>query len=184
MTASLRNPSINFVSADQPVDVLECTERYQFCNPDSKMSQSCTPLTGIFTATQAADTLWRTTKQREFFNTSSNLMLNNAGGLVEIVGLTGISSLLSRHSLSVGNQSPLPSNQWQLEIENWYGATLADLQRVTIEYVTGPTDSAIFPLLQRPQTEEEHLVCQSMVSLFFFQLFFRFKAGPFRMNLY
>lgn len=157
----------SLVGGDKPVSVLGCTEQYQFCNPDPKMGRSCTPLSGIHAATATADTLWRTDKQRGFFNTSSNSILNGAGGLYEIVAYTGISSLIARHSLSQGLQGSLPSNQWQLEVENWYGATLADLQRVAVEYATGPTDSAVFRFSKRPQTEEEHLVYQSLVSYLF-----------------
>lgn len=164
---------------DQPARVLGCVERYQFCNPDVKTGRSCTPLTGIFTATAAADALWQTDKQREFFNTSSNSILRAAGGLIEIVGLTGISSLLARHGLVNGIQGPIPSNQWQLEAENWFGATMADLQRVTVEYVTGPTDPAMFRFLDRPQAEEEHLMCRSLVSCLFLFLFL-ISLSPFQ----
>lgn len=157
--------------AEEPVRVLGCTERYQFCNPNPnfKMDSSCTPLTGIFTATAAADALWRTNEQRKIFNISSNAILSDADGLYEMVSVTGISSLIARHSLFVGVQDQLPNNQWQLEVENWYGATLADLQRTTVEYVTGPNDPVIFRYLQRPQTGEEHLMCRSLVSSFSFQ---------------
>lgn len=154
-------------SGDEPVRVLGCATRYQYCNPDPKMGHSCTPLAGIFTATSAADALWTTDKQKNFFNASSNSILTGTGGLVDIVIDTGISSLIARHSLSQGFQGPLSNNQWQLEVENWFAATLADLQKVTVEYVTGPTDPAVFPFLRRPQTEEEQLLCRSLVSYLF-----------------
>ena len=160
-----------YYNMKEPVRVLGCATRYQFCNPDPKMGHSWTPLTGIFTATAAADALWRTDKQREFFNTSSSSILSGAGGLVEIVQFTGISSLISRHGLVNGYQVSLPSNQWQLEVENWFGTTMADLQRATIEYVTGPADPAMFRLLNRPKTDEEHLLCRSLVSCFFLIFF-------------
>lgn len=150
---------------DGPAGVLGCVERYQFCNPDSKMGgDSCTPFTGIYTATAAAEALWRTNKQREFFNISSDSILKDAGDLHDIVMYMGISSLIARRGLTRGFQGSLPNNQWQLEVENWFTTTLADLQRVTVEYATGPTDPAVFPLLKRAQTDQEQLMCRSLVS--------------------
>lgn len=163
-SAASPNATIPAYLRDEPARVLGCATRYQFCNPDPAAGKSCTPLTGILPATAAADALWRTDKQREFFNTSSNQILTGASGLPEIVSYTGISSLTARHGLGQGMQGPLPSNQWQLEVENWFGATMADLQRATVEYATGPTDQAMFRFLERPQTDGEHLVCQSLVS--------------------
>ena len=156
-----------FYVGEEPARVLGCATRYQFCNPDPKIGRSCTPLTGIFTATAAAGALWQTKKQQDFFNTISTSILTGAGGLYDIVVTTGISSLIARHGLAVGVQGLLPSNQWQLEVENWFGVTLADLQRVTVELVTGPADPAIFRFLERPQTDEERLVCRSLVSCLF-----------------
>jgi hypothetical protein len=162
--AASPNATIPTYLRDEPTRALGCATRYQFCNPDSGIRDSCTPLTGIYPATMAADKLWRTDEQREFFNTSSNQILKVASGLVEIVSMTGISSLTARQGLANGMQGPLPSNQWQLEVENWFGATMADLQRATLEHVTGPTEPAMLQFLERPQTHQERLVCRSLVS--------------------
>ena len=148
---------------DEPARVLGCAERYQFCNPGSETSGSCTPLAGIYPASMAANATWQTVEQREFFNASSNQIFH-ADGLLEIVTVAGISSLTAREVLQAGRQGPLPSHQWQLEVENWFGATLADLQRVMVEYVTGPTDPAMFPLMERTMTENARRVCRSLVS--------------------
>lgn len=173
---------------DGPARVLGCAERYQFCNPDFKMGPSCTPFTGIFTATAAAETLWQTNKQKQFFNISFNSILKDAGDLYDIVMYMGISSLIARRGLTGGFQGSLPNNQWQLEVENWFTSTLADLQRVTVEYATGPTDPAVFQLLERAQTDEEQLMCRNLVSCHFFffllfSFFLHFKADSFVLNL-
>lgn len=159
--------SLSYYLHDEPVRVLGCTTRYQFCNPDPKMGSPCTPLAGIFTLAAAADALWQTEEQRRFFNAASTQIVNNAGGLTEIVTFTGITSLLARHSLANSMQGPLPSNQWQLEVENWFGATMADLQRAAVEYATGSIDQELSRFLKKPQTYEEHLLCRSLVSHFF-----------------
>lgn len=153
-----------FPHGDEPVRVLGCTQQYQICNPDLKMGHSCTPLTGARTVIAAADVLWQTNKQKKLFRTLANSILIDAGHLYGTVAATGVSSLIARHGLVGGLQGRLPSNQWQLEVENWYGAALADIQRSTVELVTGPTDPDMFKYVKRPQTEEEHFVCRSLVS--------------------
>lgn len=155
-----------FPHGDEPVRVLGCTQQYQICNPDLKMGHSCTPLTGARTVIEAADALWRTNQQKELFHKLVNPILTDAGHLYSTVAATGVSSLIARHGLVGGLQGRLPSNQWQLEVENWYGAALADIQRSTLELVTGPTDPAMFKYIKRPQTAEEHSVCRSLVSYF------------------
>ena len=83
-----------------------------------------------------------------------------------LISAVGITSLKAREKLFSGIQGPLPNNQWQIEVENWYSTTLADLQRLTIEYAAGPADPALLQVLERPQTETERQLCHSVVSIF------------------
>lgn len=148
-----------FYHGDEPARVLGCTERYQFCNPGSETNNSCTPLAGYDTARAAANTVWRTDAQREFFK----VLVREIIGIFEIVLIADISSLTAREKLSGGLQGLLANNQWQLDVENWFTASLADLQGRIIEYVTGPTDPAMLQFLGRPP-EDARRVCQSVVS--------------------
>lgn len=118
--------------------------------------------------------LYKTDEHSNLFNASLYNILTRVSDLNVIVSVAGIASLKSRDTLSTGLQGSLPNNQWQLEVENWYGATLADLQRFTVEYATGPIDPALLPILQRPQTESERQLCHSVVSISPFSLF-KFK---------
>lgn len=163
-TGASGNTTVTYYVRDEPARVLGCASRYQFCNSDSKSGKSCTPLAGYYCAIAAADALWRTDGHGDLFNTSIFNILPSVADLRGVVSVAGIASLKARDTLQDGLQGPLPNNQWQLEVENWYGATLADLQRMTVEYATGPTEPALLQVLERPQTEGERRLCHSVVS--------------------
>lgn len=164
----LRPENISFYFRDDPVRVLGCASQYQYCNPNLKPDIRCTPLTGIFAVQAVAESLWQTERQKKLFNWSANAILNDAIGLPEVLSGLGVSSLTSRYKLANGVQGPLPENQWQLEVEHWFTATLADLQKMVVDIATGPMDTNVNQWLRRPQTPEEHLLCHSQVSSLLF----------------
>lgn len=164
------NTTFRIYVHDEPARVVGCASRYQFCN---KSGKSCTALLGYYSAVAAADALWQIDGQRNLFDAFLNNVVNRISDLNSIVSVAGIASLKARDSLSNGVQGSLPNNQWQLEVENWYGAILADHQRLTVEYATGPSESALLQILKRPQTEGERQLCHSVVSIstiFFFKI--------------
>lgn len=148
---------------DDPVRVLGCTSRYQYCNPNLEPNISCTPLTGIFAVQPLAESLWKTEQQGAMFNWSSSTILHNAIGLIEVLSKLGTSSLTARHKWADGKQGPIPDNQWQLDVEHWFTTILADLQRAAVDVVTGPLDRNFTKGLRRPQKPEERLLCDSQV---------------------
>ena len=148
---------------DDPVRILGCTSRYQFCNANQRSNLSCTPLTSIAAAQTLVENLWHTERQRALSRWSTTAILYDAIGVFEVVRVLGVSSLTARYKRVVGVQARLPNNQWQLEVEHWFTATLADLQRMVVEQATGPIDRNVLKSRRRPQTSEEHLLCRSQV---------------------
>ncbi len=146
---------------DEAVRVLGCGTRYQICSATNNV---CTHLTGYLAATSAAQLLWPTKKQMDFFNASSMYILNKASNLFDPVLLLRAKSLAARDSMTAGTQGPLPKNQWQLEVENWFVTAMADLQRAAVEYATGPRDQTMARYKYQPETRQERLLCRSQVS--------------------
>jgi hypothetical protein len=100
------------------------------------------------------------TKYNKNTLTGQRLLLRGwAAGIFEIVSRLGTTALLSRNMLQNGRQSPLPNNQWELEVESWYKASLADLKRSILELSTGPIDPAMRRFLVRPNTTETKKIC-------------------------
>lgn len=155
--------SISVYYRDDPVRVLGCTSQYQFCKANLESNASCTPLTGIVAAQTLVENLWQTERQRALSRWSTTGILYDAIGILEVVHVLGVSSLTARSKRVAGFQARLPNNQWQLEAEHWFTASLADLQRMVVEQATGPIDTNLNRSRSRPQTPEEYLLCGSQV---------------------
>lgn len=149
---------------DDPVRVLGCSSRYQYCNPNLEPNDRCTPLHGIVSTSTLAKGLWRTEKQKALFNWSANAILYNAVGIPEVILSLGVSALTSRYKLTGASQGPLPDNQWQLEVEHWFTTMLASLQRALVEAATGPTGPEMSRLEQHSQKPAEQSLCRNQVS--------------------
>jgi hypothetical protein len=169
---------------DDPVRALGCVERYQYCNPNLSGNSSCTPLGGIFQVSQSAAQLYEDQIQQEHFNWSMSAITWMAAGISQVVTGLGTTALLSRNMLQNGAQSSLPNNQWELEVENLYKVTLADLQRSVLELSTGPIDPTMRRFLVQPNTTETKKICanqkirsDSFISVSLLGLTIIFAAG-------
>lgn len=148
---------------DDPVRVLGCSLQHQYCNPSLKPDIRCTPLTAHDPVYELAESLWQTTKQKALFNWFGTAIRQGVSHIPRIVEDLGVSSLTSRYKLSQGMQGPLPTNQWQLDVQNWFLTMLAHLQSAMVETATGPIDADVTQWLERPQTSEARLACRSQV---------------------
>ncbi|KAL1615965.1 hypothetical protein SLS56_011613 [Neofusicoccum ribis] len=63
--------------------------------------------------------------------------------------------------LSEGMQGPLPDNQWQLDVENWFAISLAALQGWMVELATGPSDSKFLDWIDSPTSEGGRYWCKN-----------------------
>ena len=152
---------------DDPVRILGCASRYQFCNANLKSNVSCTPLTGISAVQPLVESLWQTEGQRALSRWSISAILNDAIGVWEVVMGLGVSSLTARNKHAAVLQAGLPDNQWQLEVEHWFTATLAYLQRMMVEQASGSIDRNLLQGWRRPQISKENLLCGSQVGNLF-----------------
>jgi hypothetical protein len=145
---------------DDPVRVLGCTQSYQFCNPNLP-NASCTPLSGLLPALDQGSRLWQVDEQRQMFNWISWAIWNMTHDIGSIVSTLDTFSLLSWDSLTGGFQVPLPSNQWELETENWFKIMLADLQAGILDLSAGPWNAEIDRFMIPPSNSGERKVCSS-----------------------
>ncbi|KAI9787458.1 MAG: hypothetical protein M1816_007506 [Peltula sp. TS41687] len=120
----------------------------------------CTPLAGSDAVAELVENLW-TKEQKTFISWFKTAIHHNHPSLNSIIENLGRSSLTSRYKLQGGRQGPLPTNQWQLEVQYWFSTMLANLQMLMIDTATGPADANLTPWLRRPQNREEHRACRS-----------------------
>ncbi|KAI1115315.1 hypothetical protein F5Y14DRAFT_450132 [Nemania sp. NC0429] len=65
-----------------------------------------------------------------------------------------------RSSITDGVQPPLPSNQWQVEVDSWHSAIMSLIQHGLLEYVMGPDDEELRKYVLAPPTPEERAACE------------------------
>ena len=81
--------------------------------------------------------------------------------LSTLANAIGTSVLTARYSLAGGLSGPLPSDQWQVEIEHMVGASLASLQGTFVEAANGPATEDLKQFQVLPDTAEAHRMCTS-----------------------
>ncbi|KAF2802620.1 uncharacterized protein BDZ99DRAFT_371732, partial [Mytilinidion resinicola] len=141
--------------SDDPARVLGCLSQSQICNPNLSKGQSCTPLSGDSPADETIRQVFGDDSLSDFTQWIASMVANQLLNVHDIVDTLGSSSLTSRYKLNGGLQSPLPSNQWQLEVQHWFATHLTSLQWIWVEVATGPSDSSVEPWLQRARNPTE-----------------------------
>lgn len=77
----------------------------------------------------------------------------------------GAGSLRARDGLKAGYQSPLPDNQWQLDVQHWFAVALSLEQSGTIHGAIGPTDRNLWTWIDTNVTQFQRDRCNSQVSI-------------------
>lgn len=157
---------------DEPASPLACALQYQFCNPNLPESTRCEPLRGWGAYSAYPDyasmipKLFGTGAQQNIMNWMSRVIFMSAGAtpMDDLVSETGISALIARHGLQRAVQGALPSNQWQLEVESWFAASLASLQGIFVESAAGSPSEALDVFIVQPNSTESRSACRNQVS--------------------
>ena len=128
-----------FYFSDVYVRALACADQFQYCNPSNK---ACTPLAGAYTASDKTqwERLGINSIQRSTFDTlvyalqmqHTYFNVNGQGGATLRVSDTV-------RVTDMRQDEKLPANQWMIELEDWFAASLARLQQSVLSYATGPS---------------------------------------------
>lgn len=158
--ASGQTYNVDLYYRDAPVTVLGCAEQHQLRNP---LNGATSRLSGeeIVTA-KTAHQLGFNEDQMAIYNRS--IIYGSWGILWEIVpALFGGTSLLATQEAWTVWSTALPSYQWQIELDHWFGVALNAIQLWTLQYVSGPTfvrnDRYVVP----PTTEFEKRMCNNQI---------------------
>ena len=60
-------------------------------------------------------------------------------------------------------QLPLPDNQWQIEVDGWFGVGMAKLQQLVTEYATGPPSLPLGAQFVKASTPADMEMCNSQI---------------------
>lgn len=154
-------PSIKIYQRDQAAGVLGCTTQAQLCNP---ITRNCTALTGFGDAANETVGLFSNEDQNTAWLLFGDMFIHFSYSIQQLLASLGISALRARNSLIAGSQAPLPSNQWELEVQGWHASSMAMIQRVLLEMATGPSQPHLEKFWSPPFNEASKKICRNMVS--------------------
>ncbi|KAF2249670.1 hypothetical protein BU26DRAFT_504125 [Trematosphaeria pertusa] len=111
------------------VSPLGCLEQHEFCNPENG---ECSNLTSTHKPPDYRALGLNARQMRvaeRVFKATTGLSIS---GVIRFLGAE--KTLHARTSAING----LPPNQWQLELDNWFGIVMAQMQSVLLQWATGP----------------------------------------------
>lgn len=136
--------TVTYYGPDQPFSVLACVEQFQFCNPAStsnSTSRCTTPASG----TQISDYATNQDSFRRVFDNEHQVATALAFGIAldaasinSVVVRAPPVPILAASLITAQDSLPPAPSQWILETENWFQIGLAAMQRLTVEYISGP----------------------------------------------
>ncbi|KAF7519887.1 hypothetical protein G7054_g12945 [Neopestalotiopsis clavispora] len=159
ITTARDNEAIPYYIPEEPASPLGCVEQYQFCNSARPDNSSCGPLASFRDAILGATTFFNMTVD-EMVNAQGpispkenraasllwwlgTILATNASSIYYLIQHLGAKSLASQSQLFSGAQYALPSNQWQIDVANWFDTLLALQQASYISTVIGPDDQEL-----------------------------------------
>lgn len=149
---------------DKAGSPLACIRKVQYCFQDAASTTRCTPLG---TAEDALADVYRASTDTgllERLSWAVSASRNMSSDVVAAVTVLGAQALLSRTSLLMGMQGPLPDTQWQIDMKHLFNIVLASLQKSYVELAVGLPSTYPNDWIRRPITAEETKICQNQVS--------------------
>lgn len=126
---------------DTAASPMGCLEQWQWCNPAYPKEVGCGPLASYLDSVYGAAPLFNLTSEE--LDESKRLTSSASGSrflwqvlitneypsrIADTLGFLGLRALASQSRFFDGIQYELPSNQWQLDVLNWWHIVLANLQ--------------------------------------------------------
>lgn len=166
------NASVSSYAQDEPMSPMACSFQMQYCNPllSSKPAEErCEPMRGLIDPrkSDAMQKIFPNQRQLDAAARADRIIVRGTYAINTLVGYVGASALRTRYGLAYGFQGPLPTNQWQIEAENWVKAGLASLQDVFVTGANGPPhalDDFLEPPAQNETVAREMCGNQKIVS--------------------
>jgi hypothetical protein len=130
---------------------LGCLEQWQWCNSAFPRESGCGPLAGMFDAIYGAAPLFNLTAADLKLGPAAaatgtqfiwDILIKTSGSfhLNQFLYLLGAKPLSSQSLLESCVQFPIPRNQWQLDVTNWWNIILASVQATYVNTALGTTD--------------------------------------------
>jgi hypothetical protein len=135
------NLTMELYGLDNVINVMACTEQYQFCIPSPNAASLCTPFTSAndLLYQPFVDPLLQKIHASDYQTAiiESLILALQYSGFRHLIP-TMNSPLLAEDLVSTRVSLPIASDQWVLESKNWFSLGLTNMQYMGVDYVSGP----------------------------------------------
>ncbi|KAK1753688.1 hypothetical protein QBC47DRAFT_430588 [Echria macrotheca] len=160
--ASILEGDMEIYMQDEPGSPLGCAEQHQLCFPGAPDGvDGCTPLVSfddLLNGGYASRAIHDESK-RPGLEWMLNTTIGKSLQAFHPIAVIGNGALKARTSITGGHQAPLPSTQWQTEVQHWHSSVLSHLQWQFVEAVTGPRDPRLNQTFQFARTPTDKSLC-------------------------
>lgn len=147
-TEPVNGEQVNGFTPEYYTNVLACIDQYQVC-PANKDRQYCSALSGIY---QLGKTLFDQDLNAAQLATARRIVSLGAslGTYASVAGRRSAALLASLSVVEDTQVKVLPTDQWRLEVGQWFATSLAKLQQGAIDFAVGPQEPSLNQYVQRP----------------------------------
>lgn len=168
-------PDLHAYRPDEPASPMACFQQYQFC---AGAESRCGPLSSWADAQVGASEIFGFKIEDEDappdnhsasrFYWFVGMLTYSAPDLTMLLTQLGANSLASMRSLYGSLMGPLSSDQWQVDVMQWWAMYLAGVQGAVVSTSAGPVDTSVEHLRIEPYNQWIHdHVCTGQVSSLF-----------------
>ena len=146
------------------LSVMGCIEQYQICNPNLAATSMCTELSRLEQVKNQSSTHDLGFNPHQVHLAQHLIKLLSLSTLDGIISSMGSSALVAMkyESSSTSISSPLPDNQWKIEVTNWHHMMQTALQQHVIDFAAGPADPHWGQYILKPSfTGAGHDLCSA-----------------------
>ncbi|KAI5861300.1 hypothetical protein GGS23DRAFT_576140 [Durotheca rogersii] len=140
---------------DRVTGVLGCLEQYQWCDAHKGACSTVGNVGDLMT--QLPRNIVPTAMQNATITMIAQALKDHAS-LPHTAALPNLNLAADRNA-NIPFQLPLPSNQWQVEVQNWHATVMVLLQQALLQRMAGPTDPVLSRYVDRPSTPEDIALC-------------------------
>lgn len=154
--ASAGNIHLDWYESDYYTTAIGCVDQAQICDPSAG---ACTPLADyntVETSVFSGELALSATQLAVVKRLIGDLLIQTAYYAVNGRGGDALRANELVYSL---NSAALPNDQWQIEVDGWFGVSLARLQQSVVQYASGPTNLPFGGVVVAPLPGADTAVC-------------------------
>jgi len=155
---------VQMFAPDSSLSVLACVDQQQFCNPAFPGGHVCTELLSPDDFLMSGMELLFGISANERQLAVASTIYNAASVSTFYYTVLGLDMPLLADSLAAGGVSvPLPNNQWELEVKNWFQIGLNNVQRMVVDFATGPPSQFAQYTLNQVTSPAMQWMCENQI---------------------